>query len=104
MGDICQCGIICKGPCQGCNEAFFDIRDPNGNVLSKLRKKYPGFLKAAFTDADNFAIEFPPNIPSTHKALIMAAVIFMDYRYFEERHNRNNRNQGGFGGGFRIWL
>jgi len=32
----------------------------------------------------NFGVAFPLNSTPEEKALIMAAVIFLDYRYFEE--------------------
>jgi len=36
------------------------------------------------SDANNFTIYFPNNATEEDKALVMSAVLFLDYRYFEE--------------------
>jgi hypothetical protein len=89
-GSCCQLGLWCKGyPCSACETIDFDLKNPTGEVISNIKKKSPGCLKAAFSDADNFAIHFPKGATSEDKALIMAATLFMDYRYFEEKAGGN---------------
>ena len=36
-------------------------------------------------DADNFHLEFPENCDPQDRALLMAAVLFLDFRFFEEK-------------------
>jgi hypothetical protein len=50
-----------------------------------------GCFKAFVSDSDCFKVAFPKNASPEDKALIMAATIFIDYRYFEE--NKNNAAQ-----------
>lgn len=89
----------------------FDIEDASGHVLMTMKsplwriwtfplskmerqvaviqKKWSGFLKEAFTDADNFRIGFDsPGITVTERALTMAAALFIDLIYFEKKGNR----------------
>jgi len=44
-----------------------------------------GFWKAAFSEADNFSVIFPSDMNQEDKALIMAATIFLDFSYFENK-------------------
>ncbi len=44
---------------------------------------YAGVLAETFTDTDNFCCTFPENLDPAHKALRLAAVLFIDFRYFE---------------------
>jgi hypothetical protein len=53
-------------------------------------KKKRGFFEAMVSDADDFMMEFPPSATPEDRMLLMAAMIFMDYCYFEE-----GPNQGG---------
>lgn len=50
-----------------------------------MEKRSAGFFAACLTDANYFAVPFPPGASKEDKALIMAAVLFIDYRFFE--HN-----------------
>jgi len=56
--------------------------------VSTLQKRSPGCAKAMFSEADNFACHFPANATAEDKALIMSAVMFLDFRYFEEKPNK----------------
>jgi len=88
----CQMGMHCKGwPCDPCQTIDFDIKSPDGSTVSDLKKKSPGCLMAAISDADNFSVNFPPKATKEDKALIMAAVIFLDFRYFEENPNQHKK-------------
>jgi len=84
-GSCCQIGMHCKGPFACCETIDFDVKTPSGEVISTIQKRSPGCLKALVSDADNFSINFPPNATPEDKALLMAAVMFLDYRYFEEK-------------------
>jgi len=87
-GSCLQIGMHCKGPFDCCETIDFDIKSPSGEVISTLQKRSPGCVKAALSDADNFAVHFPANASKEDKALIMCAVIFLDFRYFEEKPNQ----------------
>jgi uncharacterized protein YxjI len=85
----------------------YDVLDPTGNVLfelfgpllrpwtfeirqggqsrGKISKKWSGLVKEAFTDADNFGIDFPPQAPAAHKALLLGAVFLIDFVHFEKK-------------------
>jgi hypothetical protein len=89
-GSCCQLGIWCKCPCDPCQHIFFQIQDPNGNIMGTLEKRSPGCLKASIADTDNFSLRFPDSISPTDKALLMSAVLFLDFRYFEENPSQNS--------------
>ena len=59
-----------------------------------ITQRTPGCLKAAFTDTDVFALVFPPNSSAEDRALLMAATLFVDFRFFEKNPNNNNQNGG----------
>jgi len=84
-GSCLQIGMHCKGPFECCEHIDFDVKTPSGDVVSTIQKRSPGCLKAMMSDADNFSINFPANATKEDKALIMSAVLFLDYRYFEEK-------------------
>ncbi|WP_374077477.1 phospholipid scramblase-related protein [Bdellovibrio bacteriovorus] len=90
----------------------FDLEDPNGKVILRMqsgffqfwtfpflrgesevaviRKKWSGFLKEAFLDADNFQIEFKsPSLSDLERSLILSSGIFIDIQYFERKANQN---------------
>lgn len=51
-----------------------------------MMKKSAGCFAAYIgDDADNFSCLFPPGCTPEGKALILAATIFLDYRYFEDK-------------------
>ena len=46
-----------------------------------------GCFRACVSDADCFKVAFPPNASPEDKALILAATVFIDYRYFEKNND-----------------
>jgi len=95
-GSCLQIGMHCKGPFECCEKIDFEIKTPSGDVISGIQKKSPGCLAAMVSDADNFSVHFPANASKEDKALIMATVLFLDYRYFEEKGGANKNGGGGF--------
>ncbi len=67
----------------------FEIRDSAG-VHGKITKKWSGLAKEAFTDADNFGVEFPAEWDPKLKAVFLGAVFLIDFVHFE--NTGNNRN------------
>ena len=86
----------------------FDLESPEGKVLMQMSaprwrlwtfpferrgqqvalvtKRWSGLLKEAFSDADNFKIEFSSsNLSEGERALIVAAALFIDLIYFETK-------------------
>lgn len=49
----------------------------------KITKKWSGFLKEGFTDADNFRVTFPREWDTKIKALFLGAVFLIDFVHFE---------------------
>jgi hypothetical protein len=42
-------------------------------------KKSSGFCKSAISDADNFSVMFPKDADGEAKALLLAAIIMLDF-------------------------
>lgn len=60
----------------------FIIRIP-GREIGRITKKWSGFLKEAFTKADNFAVTFPVGMDVAQKSLLLGAVFLIDFVHFE---------------------
>jgi len=57
-----------------------------GREVASIKKKWSGLLKEAFTDADNFRVEFAdPTLDERERALVMVAALFVDLVYFERK-------------------
>jgi len=52
--------------------------------VGKISKQWTGVMKEAFTDADNFGVNFPVDLDVKIKATLMAAVFLIDFMYFEK--------------------
>jgi hypothetical protein len=82
-GDCCQCGICCK-----CCEALFTIHSANKtekteeNADGFIRKRFGGF-KELISEADNYEVIFPNDATPEEKLLLIAAVLKIDYSYYE---------------------
>lgn len=86
----------------------FDVQDSRGKVLMEVRsplwriwtfpfvkngkdaanvsKKWSGIFNEAFTDKDRFRVEFTiPTLTETERSLVLAAAIFIDLQYFENK-------------------
>jgi hypothetical protein len=94
-GYQCQPGGICtcpSGPCKRVNFEIYEGTDTNyETVVGSAAKVFSGCLKEAFTDTDNFVMEFPPNALPVQKAALMTTLILTDFMLFEN----NQRQTGG---------
>ncbi|XP_055347501.1 phospholipid scramblase 2-like [Paramacrobiotus metropolitanus] len=82
-------GPICKISC--CNDVEFPVLSADGTkVVGKISKQWTGILKEAYTDADNFGIQFPMDLDVQTKATLLGALFLIDFLYFETQ-NHNNR-------------
>ena len=62
----------------------FDITR-NGVVVATIMKKFEGFLKMAFTQADNFSIQFHDEYLTLEERYTLFATLFLiDYDVFEQ--------------------
>ena len=58
-----------------------------GQVIGHIKKKWSGLLKEAFSDADNFEVEFAADVDPRWKALSLAAAVLIDVVHFERAKN-----------------
>ena len=91
-GDCCQLGVWCSWPCEACQTIDFDVKSGSGEVLSSLQKRSQGCVKAMVSDSDNFVLSFPNKATEADKALLMSAVLFVDFRHFENNGKNNTHN------------
>ena len=52
-----------------------------------IQKKWSGLLKEAFTDADNFWIDYAAIEDPQLRAVLFAAMVLIDIVHFENRGN-----------------
>lgn len=54
--------------------------------VAEVRKKWSGLLAEAFTDKDNFEVEYiDRNMTPAEKSLVMVSSVFVDLLYFERK-------------------
>lgn len=88
IGDYSQCGYFCRFLSIGkCYEVDFWIyendADPNKDKpVGNIHKVFKG-LSELITDSDAFILTFPKNATAIERVLLIAAVIMIDYRYYE---------------------
>jgi uncharacterized protein YxjI len=57
-----------------------------GRKVAEVKKKWSGFFSEAFTDRDNFMVEYSdPSMSESEKKLVMASAVFVDLLYFERK-------------------
>ena len=62
----------------------FDVMR-NGMVVASIQKKYEGFMKMAFTQADNFSIQFfDKNLTLEERYALFATLFLIDFDVFEQ--------------------
>ncbi|XP_078266560.1 phospholipid scramblase 1-like isoform X1 [Rhinoraja longicauda] len=75
------------GPCCICGCGDVDFRITNldeTESVGKITKQWTGLLREAFTDADNFGIQFPLDLDVKVKAVLLAATFLIDFLFFEK--------------------
>ncbi|XP_062850230.1 phospholipid scramblase 2-like [Trichomycterus rosablanca] len=84
------------GPCLACNccgDVNFELKTKDGGTpIGRVSKQWSGLLKEAFTDADNFGIQFPMDLDVKMKAVLMGACFLIDFMFFEKVGDSNQRN------------
>lgn len=72
-GPICKFSCFCGDidfPIKECVDKKHGITERHAGIISK---KWGGFLKELFTDADSFGVSFPPDLDPKYKVLFLAA-------------------------------
>ncbi|XP_063698104.1 protein spaetzle 5-like [Culicoides brevitarsis] len=70
------------GPCiqASCGgDVDFSIMTREGYEIGKISKKWSGFAREMFTDADNFGINFPMDLDGKMKAVLIGALFLIDF-------------------------
>lgn len=101
-GGCCQLGLICPCPCGPCREVKFTVNDAkSGEEVASLKKIVPDCLKFIVADdVDNYEIEFGNIQNPEWKAMIIALSLFIDFRYFNVRSDKNDSASEGLFDGF----
>ncbi|TSL34602.1 Phospholipid scramblase 2 [Bagarius yarrelli] len=85
-----------EGPCLACNccgDVNFELTGKDGGKpIGRISKQWSGLLKEAFTDTDNFGIQFPMDLDVKMKAVLMGASFLIDFMFFEQVGDSNQRN------------
>ena len=85
----CCCGIcvnFCAEGCCNCKVPFYIFppgKRDSGADVGKVIKEWGGLASEIFTSADKFSVTFPPDSTPEMKAAIWAAVMLIDYNFFE---------------------
>ncbi|XP_053621899.1 phospholipid scramblase 3-like [Plodia interpunctella] len=72
-----------KGPVAKTGPCKYDIFDRDKRKIGEICKKWGGFARETFTDADSFEIVFPPNVDLRLKASLLGACLLIDFLYYE---------------------
>lgn len=67
-----------------CGDVVFDIFTADGvTKIGLMNKNFGGVLREHLTDADNFTVVFPMDLDVKMKAVLLGALILIDFIYFE---------------------
>ncbi|KAH9504062.1 Phospholipid scramblase 1 [Bulinus truncatus] len=78
-----------------CDDVFHIYRYEGDVSIAQIRKKFAGFGKEIFTDADNFGITFQKEMHTHDKALLFAATFLIDFMFYE--NNTQEDKSGSIG-------
>ncbi|XP_061096927.1 phospholipid scramblase 1 isoform X1 [Conger conger] len=56
------------------------------NKIGKISKQWTGLLREAFTDSDNFGVQFPMDLDVRMKAVMIGACFLIDFMFFESNN------------------
>ncbi|XP_023223703.1 phospholipid scramblase 1-like [Centruroides sculpturatus] len=81
-----ECVLRIEGPCctfSICGDVEFKVLAKDGQtIVGRITKQWSGFAKEAFTDADNFGINFPMDLDVNIKAVLLGACFLIVSLYF----------------------
>ena len=71
----------------------FMVHEPQGEEVARVTKQWSGIMREAFTDADNFRVQFhKESLDQEFRILMLATAFAIDLDFFE-----NNSKRSGFG-------
>lgn len=77
-------------PCSCCGDVNFEVKSlDESQDVGRISKQWSGFVKEAFTDADNFGIQFPMDLDVKIKAVLLSACFLIDFMFFEHKQDNN---------------
>ncbi|KAH9583355.1 Phospholipid scramblase 1, variant 3 [Schistosoma haematobium] len=75
----------CFCECLG-SDIIFKVTSADGTVeIGRITRKWSNIVQEFFTDADNFGVSFPMDLDVKVKAILLAAVFLIDFKYFEKK-------------------
>ncbi|XP_039616496.1 phospholipid scramblase 1-like isoform X2 [Polypterus senegalus] len=81
-----------QGPCCGCRccaDVNFKVLALDGiSEVGMITKQWGGILREAYTNADNFGVQFPMDLDVKVKAVMLGACFLIDFMYFEHKQDR----------------
>ncbi|CAB1353102.1 unnamed protein product [Coregonus sp. 'balchen'] len=84
-----------EGPfcaCSCCGDVDFEVMGKDHDQpIGRISKQWSGLIKEAFTDTDNFGIQFPMDLDVKMKAVLMGACILIDFMFFESTGDGDQR-------------
>ncbi|KAL6039942.1 hypothetical protein STEG23_016888 [Scotinomys teguina] len=84
--------------CTCCSDIDFELKSlDEGSVVGKISKQWSGLVREAFTDADNFGIQFPLDLDVKMKAVMLGACFLirgLESRASVEDSLLNNNGKG----------
>jgi len=83
--------IVGPSACCRCCKVTFKVMNTQGQEVGEVTKQWAGYIQEAFTDADQFGITFPRELPVQDKAVILGACFLIDFMYFERKAARDNK-------------
>ena len=89
-------GPCCTFSCFGKDVEFDVFSADSSDKVGKISKQWTGLAKEAFTDADNFGVNFPLDLDVKVKATLLGAVFLIDFMFFEKSANNENDAPGMF--------
>ncbi|PAA47779.1 hypothetical protein BOX15_Mlig026026g3 [Macrostomum lignano] len=81
----CYCGCRCPGQ----KYTFRMMSSDETHEVGRLHKEWAGFAKEILTDADTFLLEVPQDMAVETKATLVAAVLLIDFMFFEDNSGKN---------------
>lgn len=95
----CPLGFYCPLPwLPTLRDITFTITSADGEEVGVLTKRVPSMFKFLFApDVDDYRVEWHGVHEPEHRALIMAATMFIDFRYFNDNTNDGTARQKAMG-------
>lgn len=77
---------VLDGPCCTDDQDFEIFTADLQHNIGKISKKYGGFVREMWTNADTFHMCFPLNLDVKMKATLFGALFLIDFMFFEKRN------------------